>query len=205
MAETAAPTSSSSPWRTLLVVAAIALAAYLVWRWRHSVVEDVPQVQMTSNATPPPEAPAGTPASLPAKMAQVVDTQIPVVMTAGEAVPYDEDEVKGIVKGVLDQLNARDENVTLIQLVNTSKTVDSYKTVAYDVLVNVHDNKANVGLQLFMSVLVAATGKRFVRALRMAQSPEQPATQGPAGAGEGQGELAPYQDAVDALKNLKLD
>lgn len=201
MAETA-----SSPWRTLLIVAAIALAAYLVWRWRRgAAAEDVSQVQMTSNATPPPEPPAGTPASLPAKMAQVVDTQIPVVMTAGEAVPYDEDEVKGVVKGVLDQLNARDESVTLIQVVNTSKTVDSYKTVAYDLLVNVHDNKASVGLQMFMSVLVAATGKRFVRALRLAQSPEQPATQGPAGAGEGEGELAPYQDPIDALKNLKLD
>lgn len=195
-------------WRALLVVAAVALAAYMVWRWRKAegaaTVEPAP---MTSNVTPAPQAPVGTPASLPAKMAAMVDPQIPVVMTAGAPVPFDDEEIKGVVNGVLAQLNARDEDVTLIQLVNSSKTADSYKTVAYDVLANVHDNRANVGLQIFLSVLVAATGTRYVRALRMAQSPEQPATQGPEGAGSAAagGNLAPFEDPVEALKNLKLD
>ena len=196
-----APPTSATSWRTLLIVAAVALAAYLVWRGRAS---QAPQPEMTSNVSAPPVPPVGAPLTLAAKMAQLVDTQIPLVMTAGAPVQYGEDEIRDTVNGVLQQLNAKGESVVLIQVIDAAKTVDSYKTVAYDVLANLHDHKASVALQVVMSVLVAATGARYIRSLRMAQSPADSA-QGPQGVGVGEAPpLAPFEDPVLALKNLNL-
>lgn len=206
-APTAAPSSSSSSssgWRTLLVVAALALAVYLIWKGRAAAATDTPLPEMASNVSAPPAPPVGAPATLATNMAELVDTQIPVVMTAGAPVPYGEEEIKDTVNAVLQQLNAKGQHVTLIQVVNATKTVDSYKTVSYDILANLHDHVTNVALQVVLGVLVAVTGTRYIRVLRMAQSPADSA-QGPQGAAVGEAPgPAPFEDPVVALKNLDL-
>lgn len=190
---------SELDWRTLLVLLALAGVAW--WIWRHQG-DTVPPVQLQNNATPPPVPPQGIPQTLTQKMANAVDTQIPVVMTSGSAVQYDEEEVGRIVRAVLGKINAQDERLTLIQVASTAKTIDSYKTVAYDMRASVYDAKENISVLVDISVLIPVSGTMYIRKLRLAQdAPET--VRGPA-AYESAGGLAAYEDPVAVLGKMKL-
>lgn len=200
----AAPAAPATParfgWRTVAVLAVLAWVVWWVWRRQGP---RVPTVELQPNTAPPPPPLPGVPLTLTAKMAKVVDTQIPVVMTSGTSVPFDEDDIRQVVRVVLARLNALDESVSFIQQVSASKTQDSYKTVAYDLVVSVHDAKENVGLTLAISVLVAVSGTLYVRKLEhFNKSPTQ--EQGPAGIENGRGGLAAYEDPVSILSQMKV-
>lgn len=196
----AAPSSSGVSWRAVLVIAALAAVAWWVYR-EHGKTR--PVVEMQPNVTAPPVPPPGVPLSVAAKMAAAVDELIPVVMTSGATVQYDDSEIRQIVRKVLDRV--QDENLTLIQVASASKTIDSYKTVAYDIVVNLHDSRENVGLLVSISALVPLSNTLYVRSFRMVHSPEDP-TAGPAGLEPGGGDrgLAAYEDPVTVLSKMTL-
>lgn len=189
-----------SSWRVLLVVAAMALVAYWVWQ---SHAKKRPPVLVLPNTPAPTDPMPGVPPNLIAKLARVADTQIPVVMTSGTPVPHGEDEIRQIVRQALARLNALDERVSLIQVTSAAKTVDSYKTVAYDIVISVHDGRENVGVLLSLAVLVPVSGKLYIRSFRMFNSPSD-RDPGPPGAGSDlSGAHAPFEDAVSVLRGMK--
>lgn len=190
---------SELDWRTVLVLLALAGVAW--WIWKHQG-DSVPPVQLQNNATPPPATPQGIPQTLTQKMANAVDTQIPVVMTSGSAVQYDEDEVAQIVRAVLAKINAQDEQLTLIQVASTAKTIDSYKTVSYEMRASVYDAKENISLLIDIGVLIPVSGTMYIRKLRLTQDAAE-TVRGPA-AYEASGGLAEYEDPVAVLRNVKL-
>lgn len=185
-------------WRVIAVVAALGLVAW--WAWKQQTT--VPEVPMQNNATPPPDPPAGVPLSLTQKMAMLVDKQIPVVMTSGSAVPYDDDEIARLVRVVLGRLNSMDESVSPITTASVSKTQDSYKTVTYDIVANVHDARARVGLMVFLQVLVPVSGKMYIRQLRLYNDKDR--GDGPAAA-SGPAGPAPYESALEVLAKTKME
>lgn len=186
-------------WRTMLVIAALAAAAW--WVWRESPRKK-PAVALQSNVTPPPPAPPGVPMTLTTKMAQAVDTQIPVVMTSGSVVQHDDDEIRSIVRKVLSRLNDMGEAITLLQIASAAKTQDSYKTVSYEIVAQVFDSRENVGMSIVIHALVPLSGQLYVRTLRLQNTPDD--GKGPAGVeGRGAG-LAAYEDPVAVLKKFKI-
>lgn len=187
-------------WRTVAIVAALALVAW--WVWTHQGAT-VPEVRMQSNATPPPLPPTGVPITLVTKMARVVDTSIPVIMTSGTEVQYAEDEVTGIVRSTLKKLNAMDEYVSLVQVVSASKTIDAYKTVSYDIEANVYDARENVGLKVLISAIVPVSGTTYIRQFRLATPPAS-ADQGPPAADGAGSSFAPFEDPVRVLAAMRL-
>lgn len=196
--------SSKQPgvnWRTLTVLAVIAAVAWWVWRRKTTV----PPVALQPN-TPPPAvaAPPGIPATLPAKMAQVTDTRIPVVMTSGSQVPYGDDEIKQIVGQALERLNSLDERVSLIQIVSSAKTQDSYKTVSYEIVINVHDARERVGLTMAISALVPVSGKLFLRAFKLYNTPADKDAGPPPATLNGGAGFAPFEDPVSILRQLRV-
>lgn len=185
-------------WRTLVIVGVMALVAWWVWR---RTARTKPEVAMTPNATAPPQPPAGIPLGLAEKIARVVDTQIPVVMTSGASVPYDEDEINRMARTVLGKLNAMDESVSLVGVASVSKTQDSYKTVSYDLILNAYDARNNVGLMLSVSTLVPVSGKLYVRKFSLFHTKDDDSGPGPASEPAGH---AAYQSPLQALANTKL-
>lgn len=192
---------ASLNWRTLAVIALIGLVAWWVWT---NQPKKMPDVVMQPNTPAPVAQVPGVPPTVVSKMARVADTQIPVVMTSGTAVQYGDDEIRQVIRQVLDRLNAMDEKMTLIQVASASKTVDSYKTVAYDIVASMYDSRENVGMLVAMSVLVPASGKLYVRSLKLHNSPSE-SNPGPPGAGENpRGGLAEYEDPVTVLRKMKV-
>lgn len=191
--------ASGLDWRAVLVLVVLGGVAW--WIWRHQG-DTVPPVLLQDNVTPPPVPPPGIPQTLAQKLAKAVDTQIPVVMTSGSSVQYDEDEVSQIVRAVLAKINAQDERLTLIQVASTAKTIDSYKTVSYDMRASVYDAKENISVLVDIGVLIPVSGTMYIRRLRLAQ--DAPDTvRGPA-AYESSGGLAAYEDPVAVLSKMKL-
>lgn len=191
--------TAGTNWRTFLVIAALALVVWWVWRERGKKR----RVKMQDNVSPPPVPPPGVPLTLTEKMAQVVDTAIPVVMTSGTSAAYDDTEVVKVANAVLARLNALGEKVALIKVTSASKTVDSYKTVSYDLVVSAYDPRANVGVLLAISVLVPVSGKMYVRTLKMYHEAEDK-TPGPRAASDPV-DLAPFEGPLDVLSSMKLN
>jgi hypothetical protein len=192
--------AEKTTWESLVLILVLACAVW--WVWKRAIAK--PKVDMQPNATAPPVPPPGIPVTITAKMARVVDPLIPVVMTSGATVPYTEDEVNQIVRSVLGRLNSLDEQVTLIQVVSVSKTQDSYKTVAYDIAMNVYDARENVGMQLLTTVLVPVSGLMYVRQLKLA-SETADTNAAPRGRDAVEkGGVAVYEDPVAVLSTMDL-
>jgi hypothetical protein len=187
------------PWRLVLIL--LAMAAIVWWVW-HTWTKEKPTVPLQSNPVSAPPTPAGIPLTLTQKMARVTDIAIPVVMTSGTQVEYDDDEVNQLVRRVLSKLNAMGEQVSLIKTVSVSKTQDSYKTVAYDIIMNAYDAVHNIGLMLALSILVPVSGQLYVRQLRMYHDAETATNAGPGAASDPVG-YAPYENAMDVLAAMK--
>lgn len=196
--ESPAVPEAKTNWRVMVIVGVMAVVAWWVWR---RMAKTKPDVVMTPNATAPPQPPAGIPLSLVEKMARAVDTQIPVVMTSGTAVPYDEDEIARMARTVLGKLNAQDESVSLVSVASVSKTQDSYKTVSYDMVLNAYDARNNVGLMLSVSTLVPVSGKLYIRKFSLFHTKDDNSGPGPASEPAGH---AAYQSPLQALANTKL-
>lgn len=187
-------------WRNVLLIAAVAFVVWWVWRRKRSSNRLEPV--MTDVTPTPPKLLPGISATLPVKLSRATDTRIPVVMTSGSQAPYDEGEIKRIAQEALDRLNSQGEKVTLIQVVNASKTIDSYKTVSYNVVISVHDSKENVGMMLALTALVPTSGKVFLRSFNLFNT-AQDKDPGPPGATGDEAPLAKFEDPISILKSMK--
>ena len=197
------PTGGGLDWRTVAVIAALALVVWWVWKERSKTK---PDVAMRPNVSPAPVPPPGIPLDLSSKMARVVDTAIPVVMTSGRPVPYDEDEVGQLVRRVLARLNSMGENVSLIKVISVSKTQDSYKTVTYDLVISVFDATNNVGMMLTVSILIPVSGAMYVREFRLYHR-DGAVERGPNAASDpslGTGGFAAFEDPAAVLAKMKI-
>ena len=201
----AAPATSSgvfgSNWRTIVVVGVLLAVVWWVWRERSKTK---PEVMMQPNLTPAPPLPPGIPLTLGEKMAQLIDTSIPVVLTSGSPVPHDDDEIRQLLRVVLGRLNALGEAVTLTDIVSVAKTQDSYKTVAYDIVCNVYDARANVGMMQTISLLVPMSGTLYIRQYKMTQDVPSKAGGGGLGAASDPVEYAAYEDPMAVLGAMKV-
>lgn len=190
--------SESIRWSNVVLIAALAFVVWWVWRRTRSNRPQAPMAQVTPA---PPKLLPGISVALPVKLAKAADTRIPVVMTSGSQVPYDDAEVKTVVQQALDRVNAQDEKLTLIQVVSASKTLDSYKTVSYNVVISVHDSKENVGMMLALTALVPTSGKLYVRSFNLFNT-AQDKDPGPPGTGD-EAPLAKFEDPMTILKSMK--
>lgn len=194
--------SGSRPrWHTIAVIAVVLGAAWWVWK-RHA--KAAPDVPVQANTPAPVDPLPGISPNIVTKLARVPDAQIPVVMTSGASVQYGDDEVRQVIRLVLDRLNSMGERVSLIQLTSASKTLDSYKTVAYDIVFFAHDARENVGMLLSLSALVPVSGKLYVRSLKMYNTPADRDPGPPAAGDNPRAALAEYEDPVTALSKVKL-
>ena len=197
-----APETVTRPrWHTLVVIAVVLGAAWWVWN-RHA--KAAPDVAVQANTPAPADPLPGISPNVVSKLARVPDAQIPVVMTSGSSVQYGDDEIRQVIRHALERLNSMGERVSLIQVTSASKTLDSYKTVAYDIVFSAHDAQENVGMLLSLSALVPVSGELFVRSLKMYNTPAE-RNPGPPAAGDNpRAALAEYEDPVVALSKVKI-
>ncbi len=86
-------------------------------------------------------------------------------------VPYDKDEVKGVMTSVLAAVNAAVPagvdplDLHLVSVDAVRKTVDAYKTLTYEGHVTAYSKSRNVAVKLFVVVDVAASGVIMPRKL----------------------------------------
>ena len=190
-------------WRHVVVVAVMVLLVWWLFSRSSTRSNDAPlEPNPTPARTPASEARLpGVPQTLLKKMEAAQDANIPVVMTSGSAVEYGDNEVEDIAKAALARVNVQNEDLNLIALASVSKTIDAYKTVAYDIVANVFDTKATVGIMVSIIVLVASTGKVYLRTLRMYNDgPDPMASLGTASDPTGP---ATYQDPLALLASFK--
>lgn len=153
----------SRAWRNLALLAALAVAAWWLWR-RYSEEEPRAPVAERPREEPPPLP--GLPAALAQKMGRAADTAIPVVPTSGTPVEFEDDEVEQVAKAALARVNAQDESLVLMQVVSATKTLDAYKTVAYDIVCNAYDQRNSIGLLLAVKALLDVNGTLYISTLR---------------------------------------
>ena len=201
MSDAPSGSEQTASWRNLAVIAVLAIALWWVWR---RYARKAPAVRLVPNTPAPLAVQPGVPPTLVTRLAQSTDTQIPVVMTSGSQVPYDDADIKQIVQRALDRLNSLGEKVSLIQVVSASKTQDSYKTVAYDIVISAYDGKENVGVKLSLSALVPVTGKVYIRAFKLFNTPSEKDAGPPGPGADPTAEFARYEDPVSVLRNMKL-
>ena len=186
----------------LAVVMAVALVLGGWWWWnrRDQDIEVVssPEAPLPTAPVPPP----GIPPTLVDKIARAVDESIPVVVTSGAPVQYTDSEIAQVTSAALRRVNSQGENLVLISVASASKTQDSYKNTAYELVVNVHDTAASIGLLLALSLVVSDANAVYVRAMRLYNDVPDPmvslrAASEPAG-------NATFEDPLDMLSQLKV-
>lgn len=183
------------------VLVTVVLVAVAVWWWFRRQPPE-PPVRIVANTPPPQGVPdlPGVPITLLEKIKASVDVDIPLVVTSGTPMQYADGEIEEIVKAVLRRINARGETLTLLSVTSASKTVDAFKTVAYEITALAFEPKANFGLALEMSVLVPVTNKVYIKSLRMAN--DKPDTMPNLGSASDPVAPAPYEDPLDVLASV---
>ena len=194
----ASPPARAFAWRTVAVFAVLLLAAWWLWTTYNPAEPRVPVA-----ALPAPEpAPAGLPEPLVQKMQSAQDEAAPVVMTAGTPVEYDDDEVADVARRALGRVNAQGEALALLQVVSAKKTVDAYKTVAYELVCNTYDTKTNVGVLLSIKALLDVNGKLYISQLRPYHSVPDPMAH--LGAASDPAPPADFEDPLELLAKMPL-
>lgn len=88
--------------------------------------------------------------------------------TAGEAVPYDAEEVKDVMRGVVERINRRSPlDLSLLSVDGVRKTVDRYKNLRYEASLTAYSKTKNVGSKLGVVVEVTPDGRELVKSLRV--------------------------------------
>ena len=190
-------------WTHVAVILALALVvAWWVWgrQGRDEAVATMP-----AGAQPLPAAPdalPGIPLTLLDKLRRAVDVSIPVVVTSGAPMQYTDSEIAQVANAALSRVNSQGERLTLISVASASKTQDSYKNAAYELVVNAHDATAGIGLLLAISLVVPETNAIYVRAMRLYNDVADPmaslqTASDPAG-------HATFEDPLDMLAKFKV-
>lgn len=110
---------------------------------------------------------------LAAHLAKAVDTGIPAASIAGgEDVPFSNDEVRGVLRRVIDRVNAlnRGLDLALISFDNVHKTVDAYKTLKYEADAQVHSVSRMYSSRFTAEVDISPKNAMYIRALTVHNS-----------------------------------
>lgn len=101
-------------------------------------------------------------------LARVVDPVVPMP-TAGEALPYDHEEVRSLFEGVVARVNAKTPGLglALVSFENVRKTVDQYKAIKYEADLTVYAKARNITSKVVAAVDVTAKGMIYVRTLKV--------------------------------------
>jgi hypothetical protein len=164
----------------LSVVALGAVAWTMVRERRHTNTFVTPMPLPPIPATRKPKARVVTPApkpirqargdtdSLEASLASVIDRAPPIKASSmRESVPYTDEEIRQIVANVLARVNDVTEwDLRLVALDGITKTVDSYKTLVYELTFAAYSPPRNVGIKLSTTVLVPPTNAMYVTDLK---------------------------------------
>lgn len=101
-------------------------------------------------------------------LSRVIDARGAEAPTAGESVPFDEQEVKLIMNEVLHRVNAVSQlQLALVSTDSVRKTVDRFKTLRYEANINVYSKTKAMAAKLLAVVEVLANGDTLVRELRV--------------------------------------
>lgn len=134
-------------------------------------------------------------------LAKAVDRVVPVG-SPGEAVPFDEAEVKRVMQGAVDRVNAGAPGLDLVLVAvdNARKSVDRYKTLKYEADIGVYSKTRNISSKVAAAVDVssAAGGKTYIRTLRVHGAAKDDAS--PVAPSNGIGKLEQYAAFEPALK-----
>lgn len=188
-------------WAVVVAVALVLLGGW--WWWTRQVHDDTVAVPLPVVSLPsPPVSPPGIPPTLVDKITRAVDVSIPVVVTSGAPMPYTDSEIARVASAALSRVNSQGENLVLISVASASKTQDSYKNTAYELVVNAHDSVAGIGLLLTISLVVSETNAVYVRAMRLFNDVPDPmaslrTASDPAG-------HATFEDPLDMLSKFKV-
>lgn len=107
-----------------------------------------------------------------AVLASVVDADVPAQSTMGESVPYTEQEIRLIVSNVLERVNQQsDLDLRLVALDGVRKTVDSYKTLLYNVSAPVYSTTRNVGIKIDATIVVPSSNRMYIKELKTYNAP----------------------------------
>jgi hypothetical protein len=111
--------------------------------------------------------------NLESVLASVVDLSPPVsALTMRDSVPYTDEEIRQIVSNVLARINDQGAwDLRLVALDGVSKTVDSYKTLLYEITFAAYSPPRNIGIKMTTSVLVPASNVMYVRSLSSYNTP----------------------------------
>ena len=164
----------------LLSVLALGAVAWTMARERRHNTFVTPLPLPPIPATRKPKARVLTPAPKPIRkargdtddlesvLASVVDATPPVkALPMRESVPYSDEEIRQVVGNVLARVNdAADWDLRLVGLDGITKTVDSYKTLVYELTFAAYSPPRNVGIKLSTAVLVPPTNAMYVTALK---------------------------------------
>lgn len=99
---------------------------------------------------------------------RAVDAAVPAV-GAGQSVPHDADEVKGVLARVVNRINARSPglDLVLVSFDNVKKTIDAYKNLRYEADMQVHTVRRGYSSRVSAAVDVSPGGKEYVRSLKV--------------------------------------
>lgn len=171
---------------TLPLVSTLALGAVMwtMYRERRYMAFDTSRPVVVPVIPPAPRKPKArapaTPAPTVIKKARgdtddlesvlgsVVDVSPPVTpLPMRDSVPYTNEEVRQIVSNVLARINDQGAwDLRLVALDSISKTVDSYKTLLYELTFAAYSPPRNIGIKMATSVIVPPTNVMYIRDLR---------------------------------------
>lgn len=102
-------------------------------------------------------------------LAKAVDPLVPQQGGSTEALPHADQEIKNVVQGVIHRVNVRSPNLglTVVDITNVRKTVDSYKTIRYEADVGVHSTTKAYSSKIGIAVDMTAEGRTYIRAAKV--------------------------------------
>jgi hypothetical protein len=115
----------------------------------------------------------GDTGDLDSVLSSVVDTAPPVVpLPMRDSVPYTDEEVRQIVSNVLARINDNGAwDLRLVALDGVSKTVDSYKTLLYELTFAAYSPPRNIGIKMATTVIVPPTNVMYIQTLKTFNAP----------------------------------
>lgn len=155
--------TSTQTWMMVLGVAAVAAL------WRGGRGPRPPAAAAFTQTRPPAPEPKAPEAAHPlgAALAKAVDLAVPAP-TPGEAVPFEDREVKDVVNAVLGRVNARSGlDLVLVSVDSVHKTVDRDKTLSYAADALVFSKAKAMGAKVTVAADVTARDTLYVRTLRV--------------------------------------
>ena len=128
----------------------------------------------------PVPAPPGVPPTLLQILQKVTDAQTPNMVAPVRDAPYDDDEIKQVLRPLLDKINGLGAKVVMVGNAHkAAKTFDANNMVQYTVTWSVYDARENVSVLLATTLLVTSSAM-YAKEMRLATPPSTHDTLGTA-------------------------